>query len=105
VCCGKADEQTGHWHALAEHGPQSAGRRGFLELDGLVFISAASRVCISVLTDHRIILESYINRGPKIDLLFLLSSAFISCFLSFPFRCLDRFRLISGLKCYTEELY
>lgn len=33
MCCGKADEeQTGHWHALVEHGPRSAGRRGFLAL-------------------------------------------------------------------------
>lgn len=62
---------------------------------------------ISVLTDCSIIPENYINRGPKIDLLFLFffSPAFISYFLSFAFRCLGGFRLILGLKCYTEGLY
>lgn len=73
MCYGKADEeQTGHWHALVEHGPHSAGRRGFLALEVMFCISTASRICISVLTDHSIIPENYINHAPKTDLLFPL---------------------------------
>lgn len=88
TCCGKGDgEQTGHLSCFCgTQAPLGWLKRLFLALKVMFWVVFLQNPePISVLTDCSIIPENYINRGPKIDLLFLFffSPAFISYFLSF----------------------